>query len=252
MKSLLEIKNVSKKIQNEGLNDRILLDQVNLTIYPGDFVTILGGNGAGKSTLFDSITGSTTISQGDLQFYGQSILTDTEEKRAQFMARVFQDPKMGTAPRMTVAENLLLALKRGEKRAFLPRRLNAHLADFEKLCAVVGNGLENHLHTPAGHLSGGQRQTLSLLMATLTQPDLLLLDEHTASLDPKSSQQLMQLTHEIINQKQLTCLMITHQMEDALRYGNRLVLMGNGKVKLDLNQAAKEKLTKKDLYRLFD
>lgn len=252
MKKILEIKKITKKIENEAANDRLLLDQVDLTIYPGDFITILGGNGAGKSTLFNSIAGSSSINQGDIQFDGKSIINYPEEKRAQFIGRVFQDSKMGTAPRMTVAENLLLALNRGKKRRFLPRRLQENIVHFKELCAQVGNGLENHLQTPTGYLSGGQRQSLSLLMTTLTKPAILLLDEHTASLDPKSSEQLMTLTQERINNKNLTCLMITHDMEDALFYGNRLLLMKNGKIQLDLQQTDKEKFTKRELLRLFD
>ena len=175
-----------------------------------------------------------------------------EEARAKYIARVFQDPKMGTAPRMTVAENLLLALYRGQKRTLRKRPLAQQREEFFQLCSLVGNGLENHLDTPTGDLSGGQRQALSLLMATLTKPDLLLLDEHTAALDPKTAKALMDLTSQRIQAENLTCLMITHRMEDALKYGNRLILLEKGRIKLDLAQAEKEKLTLSDLLLFFE
>ncbi|OJF91196.1 ABC transporter ATP-binding protein [Alkalibacterium sp. 20] len=252
MKALLQLEKVTKIIQNESDTNNTILDQVDLTIHKGDFITVLGGNGAGKSTLFNSITGSASVTSGQIKLNGKNMTNWQEEKRAGFIGRVFQDPKMGTAPRMTVAENLLLALKRGQKRYLLPRKLKENKEYFEKLCGSVGNGLENHLDTPTGHLSGGQRQSLSLLMTTLTQPELLLLDEHTAALDPKTSKRLMTLTNQMIEEKQLTCMMITHRMEDALTYGNRLILMENGKIKLDLNQEEKAKLTLEDLFVLFE
>lgn len=252
MKKLLELKQATKTIQNESDRDNTILDHVDLTIHQGDFVTVLGGNGAGKSTLFNSVTGSSLLTSGEVSLSGQTVTTMPEEKRARYISRVFQDPKMGTAPRMTVAENLLLALKRGKKRLFLPRKLKERKEEFQKLCASIGNGLENHLDTPAGHLSGGQRQSLSLLMATLTQPDLLLLDEHTAALDPKTSKKLMALTDQIIHENNLTCLMITHRMEDALMYGNRLIVLENGKIKLDLDKEKKAQLTLEDLFVLFE
>lgn len=252
MKKLLELKQATKTIQNESDRDSTILDHVDLTIHQGDFVTVLGGNGAGKSTLFNSVTGSSLLTSGEVSLSGQAVTTMPEEKRARYISRVFQDPKMGTAPRMTVAENLLLALKRGKKRLFLPRKLRERKAEFQKLCASIGNGLENHLDTPAGHLSGGQRQSLSLLMATVTQPDLLLLDEHTAALDPKTSKKLMALTDQIIHENNLTCLMITHRMDDALMYGNRLIVLENGKIKLDLDKEKKAQLTLEDLFVLFE
>lgn len=252
MTIVLEIKNATKEIDN-GLNEvKTILDHVNLTINQGEFITVLGGNGAGKSTLFNSITGSLTLTEGELLIYGNSITKLSEEKRAKYFSRVFQDPKMGTAPRMTVAENLLLAQLRGQKRGLKLRKLNEQRAYFSKICSEVGNGLENHLETPAGNLSGGQRQALSLLMATLTKPDLLLLDEHTAALDPKTSKQLMNLTDQRIKEANLTCLMITHRMEDALKYGNRLIVLQKGKIVKDLSKAEKEKLTLQDLLLFFE
>lgn len=205
--------------------ERVILDNVNLTIYQGDFITILGGNGAGKSTLFNVIAGTLPLTSGSVHILGEDVTNWPAEKRAKYLSRVFQDPKMGTAPRMTVAENLLIAKYRGEGRGLVPRRLAQQTEEFAQLLPRVGNGLEKYLDTPAGLLSGGQRQALSLLMASLKQPELLLLDEHTAALDPKTSQSLMQLTDELIETKGMTALMVTHQMEDALRHGNRLIVM---------------------------
>ncbi|EOL44236.1 ABC transporter ATP-binding protein [Enterococcus caccae] len=252
MSTVLELKNATKRIDN-GLNEtKTILNHVNLKIAQGEFVTVLGGNGAGKSTLFNSIAGTVTLSEGDLLINDQNITAYSEEKRAKYVSRVFQDPKMGTAPRMTVAENLLLAMYRGKKRSLRLRRLNEERTLFTKICSEVGNGLENHLDTPTGNLSGGQRQALSLLMATLTKPDLLLLDEHTAALDPKTSKQLMQLTDQRIKEGDLTCLMITHRMEDALNYGNRLIVLQKGQIIKDLSKAEKEKLSLQDLLLFFE
>lgn len=249
---ILQIKHGTKSIQN-GLNEvNKILNDVNLTINEGDFITVLGGNGAGKSTLFNSIAGNLSIDSGEIILKDHVITNWKEERRAQYIARVFQDPKMGTAPRMTVAENLLLAQHRGQPRKLKKRELKEHYAAFEKLCSLIGNGLENHLDSPTGSLSGGQRQALSLLMSTMTNPDLLLLDEHTAALDPKTARQLMVLTDQRIKEQNLTCLMITHRMEDALKYGNRLILLQKGRIKLDLNQSEKEKLTLADLLLFFE
>ena len=245
MKPVVELKNATKIIDN-GMNEKkVILDHVNLAIYPGDFITVLGGNGAGKSTLFNSLAGTLTLTEGQFLIEGVNRTNLSEVKRAKSLARVFQDPKMGTAPRMTVAENLLLAMKRGQKRPLTLRKINEQRALFTKICQEVGNGLENHLDTPTGNLSGGQRQALSLLMATITKPELLLLDEHTAALDPKTSKQLMHLTEQRIEEGNLTCLMITHRMEDALRYGNRLIVLQKGKIVQDLNAAEKAQLTLK-------
>lgn len=252
MSALLELKQATKVIQNPLDEDNVILDGVDLTINEGEFVTVLGGNGAGKSTLFNSIAGSLALTKGSLSLEGKNLTNLSEEKRAKWIARVFQDPKMGTAPRMTVAENLLLALNRGKRRTLSMRKMKQNREDFEELCRLIGNGLENHLDSPTGNLSGGQRQSLSLLMATLTNPKLLLLDEHTAALDPKTSKKLMELTDERIKEKQLTCLMITHRMEDALTYGNRLIVMEKGKIKKDLNAEQKAALTLEDLLHLFD
>lgn len=252
MSAVLELRQLSKTIKNGTDEDTILLNGINLTVNKRDFVTVLGGNGAGKSTLFNSISGSTTLSSGQIFVEGKNMNRLKEEKRANYIARVFQDPKTGTAPRMTVAENLLLASKRGKNRLFIPRKIKEYRALFSELCKGIGNGLEKHLDTPTAYLSGGQRQSLSLLMATLTDPALLLLDEHTAALDPKTSKRLMELTQTIIEERHLTCLMITHRMEDALKYGNRLIVLEKGEIKHDLNESEKSRLTLEDLFRLFE
>ncbi|EOL46211.1 ABC transporter ATP-binding protein [Enterococcus phoeniculicola] len=250
--AIIEIKQVRKEIDNGIQEKKVLLDSIDLTINAGEFVTVLGGNGAGKSTLFNSIAGTTTVTSGTITMGDRLVNNLSEEKRAEFLSRVFQDPKMGTAPRMTVAENLLLAQKRGERRILKKRQLKQQKEYFYELCKEVGNGLENHLDTPTGHLSGGQRQALSLLMATIKRPELLLLDEHTAALDPKTSKQLMALTDRRIKDEQLTCLMITHRMEDALHYGNRLIVLQKGKIIQDLSAEEKEKLTLSDLLLFFE
>lgn len=250
--SLLEIQQITKHIQNGTEETVTIMDNLSLSVNKGDFITILGGNGAGKSTLFNCIAGTMPVNSGSITLNNQSITNWSEEKRAAMIARVFQDPKMGTAPRMTVSENLLLALNRGKKRTLKIRELKENQGSFKELCSLIGNGLENHLDTPTGNLSGGQRQALSLLMATMTQPDLLLLDEHTAALDPKTSRHLMTLTNEQIIEKNLTCMMITHRMEDALNYGNRLLLLEKGRIKIDLDEKQKSELKLQDLFLLFE
>ncbi|HFI0292751.1 TPA: ABC transporter ATP-binding protein [Streptococcus suis] len=252
MNAIVELKNATVVVNNGLDQERIILDDVSLTIYQHDFITILGGNGAGKSTLFNVIAGTLSLTKGSISILGEDVTKWPAEKRAKYLARVFQDPKMGTAPRMTVAENLLIAKYRGQSRGLVPRQLPQHLEDFETTLTLIGNGLEKHLTTPVGLLSGGQRQALSLLMATLKQPELLLLDEHTAALDPKTSQSLMDLTDNLIAQQELTALMVTHQMEDALRYGNRLIVMKDGKIVKDLTKDQKAEMQLEDYYRLFE
>ena len=251
MTAIVELKNATK-IVNTGIEEeKVILNGVSLDIFEHDFITILGGNGAGKSTLFNVIAGTLPLTSGSIYILGENVTSYSPEKRAKYLSRVFQDPKMGTAPRMTVAENLLIAKFRGEKRRLVPRRLSHYRKEFQKTIDKIGNGLEKHLDTPIEFLSGGQRQALSLLMATLKRPELLLLDEHTAALDPKTSVALMSLTEEFVNRDQLTALMITHHMEDALKYGNRLIVMKDGQIIQDLHQEEKAKMTIADYYSLF-
>ncbi|EUB25267.1 ABC transporter ATP-binding protein [Streptococcus constellatus] len=251
MTAIVELKNATKVVNN-GFDEKTILDNVSLTIHKHDFITILGGNGAGKSTLFNVIAGTLPLTSGSIYILGENVTSYSPEKRAKYLSRVFQDPKMGTAPRMTVAENLLIAKFRGEKRRLVPRRLKRYRKEFQEIIEKIGNGLEKHLDTPIEFLSGGQRQALSLLMATLKRPELLLLDEHTAALDPKTSVALMELTDDFVQRDQLTALMITHHMEDALKYGNRLIVMKEGQIIQDLKQEEKAKMTIADYYGLFE
>ena len=252
MTALLELNNISTIVNKGTSEERQILKNLSLQVNQGDFITLLGTNGAGKSTLLNVINGALSPDQGSISLKGQDLTKLNEVKRAQYIAQVFQDPKMGTAPRMTVAENLLIAKYRGEKRGLLPRKIHSFTDEFQALVARTGNGLEKHLDTPTGLLSGGQRQALSLLMATLKRPELLLLDEHTAALDPKTSVSLMNLTDEFVTGDHLTALMITHHMEDALKYGNRLIVMKDGKIIKDLNQDEKAQLAIADYYQLFE
>lgn len=252
MTKIVELKDATVTVSNGYDDVKTILDQVSLDIYEHDFITILGGNGAGKSTLFNVIAGTLMLTSGSIHIMGEDVTHLPAQKRAKYLSRVFQDPKMGTAPRMTVAENLLVAKYRGESRGLVPRKIHTFRDDFQMLIAQIGNGLDKHLDTPTGFLSGGQRQALSLLMATVKRPDLLLLDEHTAALDPKTSQSLMVLTDKIMKRDQLTGLMITHHMEDALKYGNRLIVMKDGKVIQDLDQEAKSQMALSDYYAFFE
>ncbi|MFT8461269.1 MAG: ATP-binding cassette domain-containing protein [Liquorilactobacillus ghanensis] len=248
---LLELKNVTTVVNDHTPAAKAILKQLNLKIYAGDFITVLGPNGAGKSTFFNSIAGTLPIKSGQILLQGKNITHLSVEKRAKFISRVFQDPKMGTAPRMTVAENLLLATKRGQVRGLKLRGLKAQLPRLHSLAASMNNGLVDRMQTATENLSGGQRQALSFLMATIQQPELLLLDEHTAALDPKTSAQLMQQTNERILQEKLTCLMITHHLDDALRYGNRLLVLDDGKIVFDVRDQQKQQLTKQKLLEFF-
>lgn len=249
--AVLELKDVSTIVNRNTPNQTKILKGLNLTVYPGDFITVIGSNGAGKSTLFNTISGDISPDAGQVLHYGQDISHDSVEKRTKFLSRVFQDPKMGAAPRMSVAENLLLAAKRGKRRGLRFRNLHGNKEHFQKLATSMGNGLAQRLDTPTENLSGGQRQALSFLMATLNRPDILLLDEHTAALDPKTSAGLMEQTSQTVAEQKLTCLMITHHMEDALKYGNRLLVLHDGQITLDVRGADKDKMTIQQIMELF-
>ncbi|HAT53811.1 MAG TPA: ABC transporter ATP-binding protein [Lactobacillus sp.] len=249
---MLELKQVSTIVNAHTSNETKILNNLNLTIYPGDFITVLGSNGAGKSTLFNVIGGNLNADEGDVLLHGKSIKRESEEQRTRFLARVFQDPKLGTAPRMTVAENLLLASKRGHRRGLVPRGLRQHMAEYKQMASTMNNNLENRLNTATGSLSGGQRQALSFLMAVESKPELLLLDEHTAALDPKTSKQLMTATNDRIAADHLTCLMITHRLEDALKYGNRLIVLNAGRITYDVRGEEKKQLTREQLFNFFE
>ena len=252
IKPILELKNVKTVVNKGTSNETTILKGINLKINEGDFITIVGTNGAGKSTLFNVIGGNLHADSGQILHNGKDITRSTEEQRTTFLARVFQDPKLGTAPRMNVAENMLLATKRGEKRHLVLRKLKQNMDRFTKLAATMNNGLEKRMTTATGALSGGQRQALSFLMATLKRPDILLLDEHTAALDPHTSLNLLHATNERITQDHLTALMITHHLEDALTYGNRLIVLKDGQIKADFTGEEKQKLTTEKLYTYFE
>lgn len=246
----VELKNVTVNVV-AGHDVKTLLDDINLEIHRGDFITVIGTNGAGKSTLFNAIGGDFQISAGTITMGGKRVEKDSPEKRAKHIARVFQDPKMGTAPRMTVAENLALASHRGQHLGLRSRALAKKKDQFLALTKRTPNGLDQALDKPTEELSGGQRQALSLLMATLKEPDLLLLDEHTAALDPHTSAAIMALTDKIVAEDNLTCLMITHQMDDALKYGNRLLVVDAGHIVADYNAQEKANLDKAALLQYF-
>jgi len=249
--AILELKNIKRTYKTKCVVTEVLKG-INFSVKAGEFVAIMGESGAGKTTLLNVISGALAIDDGIILHNGRDLTNLSEEEHTKFLSRVFQDPQLGTAPRMTVAENMLLALKRGERRFLVPRKLKQNRERFLKLAKMMHNGLEDRMDTFTGNLSGGQRQALSFLMAILKKPDILLLDEHTAALDPHTSQSLLNATREIISQDKITALMITHHLEDALNYGNRLLVLKQGKIIADLDHNAKIKLTTDDLYRYFE
>lgn len=251
-KTIFQLKDVVKTVNEDTPEELNILNHVDLDIHEGDFITILGSNGAGKSTLFNTIGGNLRPTSGQVIYKGKDITNISVVKRTSFLSRVFQDPKLGTAPRMTVAENLLLAEKRGGYHHLIPRKLKGEMKRFEQITAKMNNNLNHRLNTATGSLSGGQRQALSFLMATIKKPGILLLDEHTAALDPKTSQNLMDITDETIKEQNLTCLMITHHLEDALKYGNRLLVLHQGKISYDISGKDKQNLTKEKLLTFFN
>ena len=249
--SKLKLQNISTTVNIGNGEQKQILKNINLELNDGDFVTLLGTNGAGKSTLLNIINGSLAPTTGKVILDEKDITNLSEVKRAKYIAQVFQDPKMGTAPRMTVAENLLLATKRGKHRGLKMRGLDKHLPMFSRETAQLPNGLNERLNTFVGNPSGGQRQTLSFLMATIQRPKLLLLDEHTAALDPNTSRELLELTNKVVQQQKLTCVMITHQLKDPLKYGNRTIILNSGKVVLDVSGEKRQKLTEDDILQYF-
>ena len=251
MNPVLEIQNLHQIFEQGTINENHVLKGIDLTIQPGEFITIIGGNGAGKSTLLNSIAGAIPIKTGTLLLNGQNITKQSVIKRAKSISRVFQDPKLGTAVRLTVEENLALALKRGKKRGFGLAVKTKNRPFFKEQLATLNLGLENRLTAEIGLLSGGQRQAITLLMATLERPDLILLDEHTAALDPKTSITVMQLTDQLIKEHQLTAFMVTHDMEDAIKYGTRLIMLHQGRIVVDIAGEAKNQLTVPALMELF-
>lgn len=249
---MLEIKNIYKTFNAGTVNEKCALKGVNLTLEDGDFVTVIGGNGAGKSTLLNAIAGVWPVDEGEIIIDGKNVTKLPEHKRAAYLGRVFQDPMNGTAATMGIEENLALALRRGQTRTLRAGIKGNEREVYKRLLATLGLGLEDRLTSKVGLLSGGQRQALTLLMATLKKPKLLLLDEHTAALDPKTAAKVLETTEMIVNRDKLTTLMITHNMKDAIVHGNRLIMMMDGNIILDIRGEEKKHLTVEDLLHKFE
>ncbi len=248
---MLWLEHVSKTFNTGTINERKALIDAQLHIAPGEFVTVIGGNGAGKSTILNAIAGTWPIDEGAIILDGINVTGLPEHKRAPFIGRVFQDPKMGTAADMQIEENLALARRRGQKRGLKWGVTKAEREEFKEKLAILGLGLEDRMTSKVGLLSGGQRQALTLLMAALMKPKLLLLDEHTAALDPATASKVLQTTDHLIEENQLTTLMITHNMKDAIEHGNRLIMMNEGRIIYDVSGEEKQKLTREDLLQKF-
>ena len=248
---MLEIKNVTKVFNPGTVNEKLALDNFSLTLEDGDFVTVIGGNGAGKSTMMNAIAGVWPVDSGQIIIDGVNITKLPEHRRAKFLGRVFQDPMTGTAATMGIEENLALAKRRGRRRFLRQGISKKEREEYKELLKILELGLETRLTTKVGLLSGGQRQALTLLMATLQKPKLLLLDEHTAALDPKTAAKVLDTTEYIVNKDRLTTLMITHNMKDAITHGNRLIMLMDGKIILDIRGEEKKKLTVPQLLELF-
>ena len=248
---MLEIKNVCQTFNAGTINEKRALNGVNLTLNDGDFVTVIGGNGAGKSTLMNAIAGVFGVDSGHIIIDGVDVTALPEYKRAQYIGRVFQDPMMGTAATMQIEENLALAARRGAKRTLRIGITKAEREAYREQLKILGLGLEARLTAKVGLLSGGQRQALTLLMATLKKPKLLLLDEHTAALDPKTAEKVLEATERIVAKDKLTTVMITHNMRDAIAHGNRLIMMYDGKILIDVSGEEKKNLTVEQLLSLF-
>ena len=249
---MLQISHISKTFNPGTVNEKKALNGVDLHLDGGDFVTILGSNGAGKSTLFGAIAGSFVVDEGTIRLDGQNITSLPDYKRSKFIGRLFQDPLKGTAPSMTIEENLALAyLRASEKRSPFSVVTAKDRAGFREKLAQLELGLEDRMDHPVGLLSGGQRQALTLLMATLVTPKLLLLDEHTAALDPATAEKVLALTKKIVAENHITCLMITHNIPSALSLGNRTIMMNNGRIALELAGAERENMTTEQLLKVF-
>ena len=248
---MLEIKNV-KKVFNAGtVNEKVALNGLNLVLNDGDFVTVIGGNGAGKSTMLNAVAGVWKPDEGSIIIDGVDVTNMPEHKRAKFLGRVFQDPMMGTAPDMGIEENMALAHRRGKSRGLKWGITKAEREMYKEELRKLDLGLEDRLTSKVGLLSGGQRQALTLLMATLQKPKVLLLDEHTAALDPKTAAKVLDLSDKIINEHHLTTMMVTHNMKDAIKHGNRLIMMNEGKVIYDISGEEKKNLTIDELLEKF-
>ena len=249
---MLELKNIYKTFNQGTINEKVALNGLSLTLKEGDFVTVIGGNGAGKSTMLNAVAGTWLVDEGRIIIDGTDVTKLSEHKRAAYLGRVFQDPMTGTAATMGIEENLALAKRRGKRRSLLQGITRKEREEYKELLKVLDLGLENRLTSKVGLLSGGQRQALTLLMATLKKPKLLLLDEHTAALDPKTAAKVLEITDMIVNRDHLTTMMITHNMQDAINHGNRLIMMMEGKIILDIEGEEKKKLTVRNLLDQFE
>ena len=260
---MLELKNLYKTFNPGTINEKLALNGLSLTLKEGDFVTVIGGNGAGKSTMLNAVAGTWMVDEGQILIDGTDVTRLSEHKRAAYLGRVFQDPMTGTAATMGIEENLALAKRRGKTRFLRPGITRKERDEYRELLKVLGLGLEDRLTSKVGLLSGGQRQALTLLMATLKKPKLLLLDEHTAALDPKTAAKVLEITDMIVNRDHLTTMMITHNMQDAINHGNRLIMMSDGKIIydvkgmegkiiLDIEGEEKKKLTVRNLLDQFE
>ena len=248
---MLDLKNISKTFNPGTINEKRALSHLDLHLDPGDFVTVIGGNGAGKSTMLNAIAGVWPVDEGCIMLDGNDVTALPEHKRAWLIGRVFQDPMMGTAPSMQLEENLALVRRRGQKRGLSWGVTKEERTEYYERLKVLGLGLENRMTARVGLLSGGQRQAVTLLMAALRQPKLLLLDEHTAALDPATAAKVLDLSDQIVEENSLTTLMITHNMSDAIRHGNRLIMMNEGKIILDVRGEEKSHLTRRELVDKF-
>lgn len=249
---MLEIKNVTKVFNPGTVNEKLALDHFSLTLEEGDFVTVIGGNGAGKSTMMNAIAGVWPVDEGQILIDQVDVTRLAEHKRARFLGRVFQDPMTGTAGTMGIEENLALAKRRGRGRFLRAGITKKEREEYREQLKILGLGLEDRMTTKVQLLSGGQRQALTLLMATMQKPKLLLLDEHTAALDPKTAAKVLETTDYIVNRDKLTTLMITHNMKDAITHGNRLIMLMDGKIILDIRGEEKRSLTVEDLLHKFE
>lgn len=248
---MLELRSLQKTFHPGTVNARVALAGVDLELREGDFVTVIGGNGAGKSTVLNAVAGTFPVDAGQILVGGRDITHLPEHARAKLLGRVFQDPMMGTAPTMQIVENLALAARRGERRGLRWGITKGEQARYRELLAGLGLGLEDRMTTRVGLLSGGQRQALTLLMATLRKPQLLLLDEHTAALDPKTAAKVLELTDRLIAENGLTAMMVTHNMRDAIAHGNRLIMMEGGRIVYDVSGEKKRNLTVEALLSRF-
>lgn len=252
MAEMLKLDNIHKTFNPGTINEKIALNGVNLTLNEGDFVTVIGGNGAGKSTTLNAIAGVWPIDSGKIYIGGDDVTKLSEHKRAKYLGRVFQDPMTGTATTMSIEENMAIAARRGEKRGLSWGITHQERDTYREMLKALDLGLEDRLTSKVGLLSGGQRQAITLLMASIKKPKLLLLDEHTAALDPKTAAKVLEISDKIIAENHLTAMMVAHNMKDAIVHGNRLIMMHEGKVILNISGEEKKKLTVEDLLHQFE